>query len=299
MNKRWEQYRATLELSGEFVPNEPQIKLYPKNLKGYKNHRGFVEKVLFDDETYGFITETDDMEGDYNTQKGFFLAHRLRELDYIDEGRPTLFCESIDVIRKAYNEPKRISIERMCWDILELNEHNFNIKLMSVSFPVGEKINGSLLMPVFLSFINDGGKLKIDARVRCSMFISNGATFDDNDSIEHLYPSVAEGYERSVMESLKAAIYVYQYSIDSGYCFDGVPAGMESVGNDIHSEKSLSISTGTRKEKLETLCHSRRGHKRVLSGDRFKKNPDGTDKVIYINKTIVGRPKTVKESNDE
>jgi len=223
---------------------------------------------------------------------------------YSSMGRPTLFCGSRALAECLENTKLEIDTEiilKRSPFIKRLDEPNVNLPfasfgVYSTSWPDTYEWEGENLKPVFISTMGD----------RISLFtrreFGEGCTISGK-SLAELYNELemvrSEFKYPHTMLDLKSMLMSLQLSMISILCpnqvVDDLPEGMKPRDRkNTSSRDHVSIDIPI-EHRNSPLVHFRNCHFRTLNHERYKRGANGLPRVVFVNSSIVGRAKTVKE----
>lgn len=256
----------------------------------------------------------------------------LSEVGWYRKGKPVLFLESQELINLIYSATYDIDFEHVCLpgDILgfsfpegaRLDGVTLEPCILHRVREVGGDTHESIGIKDILEQQNVLDLKKDGTRISCTLregFMSHRVGVMINQ--EHLdaalnphpdpnnpdFPSEFSDYEaKQFSVILRLVLGTCAYISAFPECLvSGFPKTMQSrnariLTKDLTRTKPVTLKLHPRLVGSPG-AHSRVGHFRTLRDDKFKRNPDGTYRVVYVSETFVkGRakdvdPKTVKE----
>ena len=247
----------------------------------------------------------------------------ISEIGWYRKGKPVLFLESQELIDLIYSATYDIDFEHVC----------LPGDIMSFSFPEGSRLEGVTLEPCILHRVREEGNNNHESlsikdiieqqdvivlnpsstRISCTFregFMNHRAGVMTCQA--HLdaalnpkpenpnFPSEFSDYEaRQFSVTLRLVLGTCAYISAFPECLTpGFPKNMQSRNERLLSKELTRTKPVTLKMHHRFTgspsAHPRVAHFRTLKDDRYKRNPDNTYKVIFIDKTFVkGRAKDV------
>lgn len=315
MSRHWDLYRLTM------IPSSKEL----KNLVISNPERGDTISAFLNT----FDRNKKPTEGTWDFFLKYFQSHYdgtpidnearicalYVEYEWWRKGCSTVFINSPEIVNLVYNA-------RYDVDIDNLDVPN---GVTSFSFPDGIEIEGILLRPILLSIQNINDSL---ANKRFSLWDKDE---DDFKSVSVVHrqgfalPGISSvGTQKNLVKSLRgdfgdqdhhtSTFYKVMTKVAVGLSIymkafpnalrDGFPIDMKDRDIRISTtnspfiltlDKSIQTSSGTHSS---PVMHWRKGHFKTLRHERFRRNPDGSYKIIYVHDAIVnGRidPKTLEK----
>ena len=227
-------------------------------------------------------------------------------MSYIQSKRPTLFCDNDRLAQTVYNSKLQIDLsvirdqspfvyDNEDLEFIDRNGNSSRSKKIdqygaySVCWPDNFKINGKSIHPIFIGCAND----HIYIEKRNGFFERDYIRVDNQHDFNVLMneENLSE-FKLSVQMALKLSIIAI---MTPDLVEEGLPEGMKS------RDRKNSVSGYRENVTLPIVArdtpsaHFRNCHFRTLNHERYKRDTNGLPRVVFVNSSIVGRAKTVKE----
>jgi hypothetical protein len=228
----------------------------------------------------------------------------LAESIWFTSGKPVVFLENSSLVQGLYDTSYRI----------DFDSFNLPINPVSFSFPENCIIDGFKLPPILLHQ-SDG---LIISSVREDFGSCRTVVFNDQPTLDKALRShesvkyqgeyaIAFTEEESKIHSilLKVCLGSVAYMLAFPDCIrKGLPSGMKDrdariISNTVN-KKNTSTLVLHKRFASSTSAHFRTGHFRTLRDERFKRNPDGSCRIVWVTDTYVSgkiEPYTLEKNN--
>jgi hypothetical protein len=208
------------------------------------------------------------------------------EYGWVQTGRKVIYVESKELVSTVAHASFNV-------DTISL-PHPF----VAMLFPNDARPEGVSMPPVLLGtflFDNQGNPMQ-------SVGLAMQDVHDDREYISIVRPSDTKdflhgrkGYNSTWIEhrlSVIAARLCVYLKVFPDALVEGLPEGMKTREIRAHKNKNRGeVETSTiqlaTRLRGSPIAHYRHGHFRTLRDERFRKNPDGTNRVVYVNPAII------------
>lgn len=225
------------------------------------------------------------------------VANVFIEGSWYFQGKPVIFLESADLVRGLWETNYKIDFDSIC---LPMN-------VLSFSFPDDVEIEGMKLPPVIFHKMPtlDGG-IRVSSVVRERFSYGQVTTICNQEHLERVmkYEDLAEiprtDFEVQFNEK-DSKLHAVLFRLCIGICSyisafpgclrKGLPEAINYRDSRILLAELNRVSPVTlglhERFRQSPSAHFRAGHFRTLRDDKYKRNPDGTYRTVWVSEAYV------------
>lgn len=228
-------------------------------------------------------------------------------------GKPVVFIDTADLVRGLYETNYRI----------DFNSIRLPFDVVSFSFPDDVEIEGMKLPPVIFNRVaTSSGATRITSIIREKFGACSMVSVCNQEHLEHALEGrpddtvpIKEDYKisltdkearlHSIMFRLCVGLSTYM-SVFPQSLRKGFPEAMRTRDSRIYKidfDRVSPVTLGLHEQfRNSPSAHFRSGHFRTLVDDRYRRNPDGTYRTVWVSEAYVAGhidPHTVVEDKKE
>lgn len=313
MAVKWPVYRFGLEAtSKERHEGSPSVEVTPKLLSEA------LREIMFNDMLQSQQAQQA-TEKDYVHHESMGFLALLAERDWLVSGKPTLFVESAELVQQIYACGVKLDYEGICLpgDVLAIS---FPEDTVVEGFPLPPCLFHKAFVPAQLSVsgtdhvrygitIRSGFGIHEVSGVRCQEHLDQVLKGNCEPSWTGWGETVLDSEERRRMAvlfrlvlGLSAYLSAFPETIRAGFPTAIKARDLKALKRTL-SEAPPSVLTQHSKFRNTPSAHFRTWFFRTLRDERYRRNPDGSFRTVFVSPTFVGGkdldPSTVEKLRKE